>query len=761
MAAIRKTKFGALLIAILWAECAGSTDAAQPRITHLSLRLAIYDQTRSVEGTAEFRYVASGETVDAFSFAQRDLQITKIEAEPQPVRDYRVDKGILNITVAGSPAGKAAWLRVHYRAQPKEGLFFHRTLTETGVPVEQVWQFEDWDYWMPKPAGPDQLMDWELIAEVRSDWQVVSNGELISAEMAANRRVYHWRQPIPARFDGFTFAAGNFEIYEHRVGMRHVVNYVPAGVTDAGTVARSLGRAPQMLDLFSREFGEYPFGSSRQVILWDYHPQGTEHLGLACLSENKLFEENARLDANDYIVAHELSHDWWAILVAAKSPAHLWLTEGFAVYFGYQFFESADGRDEFEYWLKRRLRTYLDEDRKYRRVLVTDDPVPQPGGLDEHIYSKGAYILHMLRRYIGDEKFFAGLHRFAQQHAYGRADSADFQLAMEEASGQKLDWYFRQWLYGKGYPVFDVTHVWDEHAHKLTLTVQQVQDTSAGLYRMPLRVGLVDDSGEHTYAEIFSQAAETRTYPVSGELRYVRFDADNSLLGVVKFPRPANELIAQAELAEDAMGRVEALDALATISVLEVARALQHALRFDLFHGVRSAAAAALSQRGAESVPVLLQALATETDSRVLQSVVAGLEPFATKPEVADALKLAAASNPHPYVRARALLALARGKVAGTREMLVQALKQNAHRDVVRVSAFQAYAELGDKGALPEIIRYLESERTTRFGREAAVDALGRLGKDDAHALALLERISKDDFWPGVRENARRALKAQ
>lgn len=754
----RKAKFGALLIALLWVAWAGATDTAQPRITHLALHLAIYDQTKSVEGTAEFRYVASGGPVDAFSFAQKDLQITKVEAEPQPVRDYRVGKGILNITVAGGPAGKEARLRIHYHAQPKEGLFFHRTLTETGVPVEQVWQFDDWDYWMPKPADRDQLMDWELIVKVRSDWQVVSNGDLISVETTANRRVFHWRQPIPARFDGFTFAAGNFEIYEQRVGSRHVVDYVPAGVADAGTVARSLGRAPQMLDLFSREFGEYPFGSYRQVILWDYHPQGTEHLGLACLSENKLFEEDARPDANDYIVAHEMSHDWWAILVAAKSPAHLWLTEGFAVYFGYQSFESANGRDEFEYWLKRRLHTYLDEDRRYRRVLVSDDPVP--GGLDEHIYSKGAYVLHMLRRYIGDEKFFAGLHRFAQQHAYGRADSTDFQLAMEEAAGQKLDWYFRQWLYGKGYPVFDVTQTWDENTHKLTLAVQQMQDP-AGLYRVPLRVQLVDDSGEHTYEETFSQAAETRTYPVSGELRYSRFDADNSLLGVVKFPRPVNQLIAQAELAGDAMGRVEAIDALATISGPEVAPALHRALRFDLFHGARSAAAAALSQHGAESVPVLLQAFATETDSRVQQSIVAGLEPFAAKPEVADALKSAAVSNSHPYVRARVLLALAHGNVPGTREMLVQALKRNSHRDVVRVSAFQAYAELGDKGALPEIIRYLESERTTRFGREAAVDALGKLGKDDAQALALLERISKDDFWPGVRENAARALKSQ
>jgi HEAT repeat protein len=139
---------------------------------------------------------------------------------------------------------------------------------------------------------------------------------------------------------------------------------------------------------------------------------------------------------------------------------------------------------------------------------------------------------------------------------------------------------------------------------------------------------------------------------------------------------------------------------------------------------------------------------------------VAGLEPFAAQPEVAEAVK-SAVSDPHPYVRARALLALARGKVPGTREMVLQALKQNSHTDVVRVSAFQAFALMGDKGALTEIIRYLESEPTTRYGREAAVEALGKLGKDDPQALALLERLRKEDFWPGVRRNAAHALQSK
>ncbi len=747
------------MTALLSIAAVVAPDPARPRQQHLYLRLTIDDQRRSVEGIAEYRYAASGAPVDAFTFAQRDLQIRKVEADPQPVRSFQVEKDRVNIEVAGGPAGTASRLRIYYGAQPKEGLYFHRTLTETGVPVTQVWQYEDWAWWMPQPADPDQLLDWEFVGEVRSDWQVVSNGELVSVETAGGRRAFHWRQPIPARLEGFTFAAGNFEVHEQRSGPWHIVNYVPIGVADAATVARSFGRVPQMLELFSREFGAYPFGDFRQVVLWDYHPQGTEHLGLSCLSENKLIEKQAQLDADDYIVAHELAHNWWAVLVAPKSRAHVWLSEGFAVYFGNQFFEAADGRDEFEYRLRRRRQLYLEEDRKYRRVLVSDDAVP--GGLDEHIYSKGAYILHMLRRYLTDEKFFAGLRRFAQQHAFARADSADFQRAMEQVSGEKLDWYFQPWLFGKGYPIIKVERAWDESAHVLTLSMRQLQDAAAGVYRLPVQIQIVTDVGTETHDEVLQERSETRSYRLKGQLRYVRFDADNRLLAAVDFPRTAEELVAQLNGASDALGRIEAAEALADTPDQPATQALERALRTDGFHGVRSAAALALSHRGAEAVAGLLNALRRETDSRVLQDVAVALEPSATRQDVGEALRRAAISQASPYVRARALRALARARVDRTFDLLMSALSENAHRDVVRVAAFEAFGELGDGRAVPAIMRYLQSDRTTRFGREAAVEALGKLAPGDPAALALLQRIQKEDFWPGVRERAVQALAAQ
>jgi aminopeptidase N len=324
-------------------------------------------------------------------------------------------------------------------------LFFHRTVTETGIPVEQVWQFEAWEDWMPRPFDPDDRLTWELEAQVNAAWEVISNGKLVAVRARDSQRIFHWKQEIPTRFDGFTFVAGEFDVFRQATNGREFTHYVPAGVTTASVVESSLGRVGEMCEVYSREFGyPYPFGDYRQIVVWDYHPWGTEHLGLSCLSENKLIDESCRLDADDYIVAHELVHSWWAMLIAPKSRSHIWLNEAFGVYFGNHYFEVAEGRDEFEFRLRLRKQLYFDEDKTYRRILVTDEPVPGGFGLDEHIYSKGAYILHMLRSWLGDETFFAGLKRYAEENAYGKADSSDLQKAMEAVSGQSLDWHFRQ-----------------------------------------------------------------------------------------------------------------------------------------------------------------------------------------------------------------------------------------------------------------------------------------------------------------------------
>ncbi|HOW86370.1 MAG TPA: M1 family aminopeptidase [Candidatus Aminicenantes bacterium] len=736
---------------------AETAPGSQPDITHFGLSIRIDEKAAAIDGIEEISYTASGEALDTFVFGQRDLKIVKVEAEPSRLKDFLVEKDSLRVRLKGAARGTPGRFRIHYAARPKTGMYFHRTVTETGVPVEQVWQFEGWEHWMPRLFDPDQRLTWDLTASVNPAWQVVSNGQLAGDRAVGDRREFHWRQAVPARFEGFTLAAGAFDVFKQVVNGRLIAHYAPAGVTTASVVSASLGRVGEMCEFFSREFGyPYPFGDYRQIIIWDYLPWGSEHLGLTCLNEIKLIDEAARLDMDDYIVAHELAHTWWAMLIAPKSNRHVWLNEAFGVYFGNQWFEQAAGRDEFEYKLRQRMRFYFDEDRRYRRVILSDEPVP--GGLDEHIYSKGAYILHMLRSWLGDATFFAGLKKYAEATAFGEAESADLQKAMEEVSGQSLGWYFSQWLDRKGFPVLEVEHGWDEGTGRLTVRVTQAQDAAAGLYRLPAVVQVVTDAGPENHREVFRERTEVRTYELKKKPRYVRFNADNSLLAVIGHPRTEAELIEQLDWAADAQGRIEAVEALAAAPGERVVEALAGALRSDLFHAVRSAAATALAKAGGSSRPLLLEALSREQDPRVLTALIAALEALPADPGTIAALKRAASVPESPYVRGRALLALARSRAADAFEMLTVRLGENSHRDVLRASAFQGFEILKDPRAVSAILGYLRSDRTTRWAREPAVKALGALAGQDDEACRLLEEIAGTDFWPGVRSAARQAL---
>jgi HEAT repeat protein len=103
-------------------------------------------------------------------------------------------------------------------------------------------------------------------------------------------------------------------------------------------------------------------------------------------------------------------------------------------------------------------------------------------------------------------------------------------------------------------------------------------------------------------------------------------------------------------------------------------------------------------------------------------------------------------------------VALARARAGGTSELLLQALNENAHRDVLRVAAFQGFALIGSPSAVPAILDYLQSDRTTRFAREAAVSALGELDGADPKVRQALEQARASDFWPAVRQAAGHAL---
>ena len=153
----------------------------------------------------------------------------------------------------------------------------------------------------------------------------------------------------------------------------------------------------------------------------------------------------------------------------------LWLSEGFATYFHGLFLEGLGGMDALRDHMARAASTVKEATAKGPKAVV-DPGVAEPSAkLSAFTYQKGAWVLHMLRRTLGDETFFRALRRYYAAHAGATATTEDLRHALEAASGRDLAAFFRQWLYRPGLPELRVEWSWDAATRQAVVTLAQAQ----------------------------------------------------------------------------------------------------------------------------------------------------------------------------------------------------------------------------------------------------------------------------------------------
>jgi len=285
----------------------------------------------------------------------------------------------------------------------------------------------------------------------------------------------------------------------------------------------SFRRAAEMVDYFTEIVGPFPFEKLANV------QSATRFGGMENASAIFYSERGIASGRNmEGTVSHEIAHQWFGDAITEASWHHLWLSEGFATYFGAQFFEVADGIDDF--------RRRMEESRL--RVVGSDDvnrPIYDPEErdlfelLNDNNYPKGGWVLHMLRGMVGDDVFFEGIRAYYARHLHSSVLTEDFQAVMEEVSGQQLDWFFQQWIYEPGYPTFEHSLTWTGDTAELT--VRQLQSASWPAFRVPMEVEFVVD-GETIRRQIEVEGRETtvRIEGLGAEPDAVVLDPDHWVL---------------------------------------------------------------------------------------------------------------------------------------------------------------------------------------------------------------------------------------
>ncbi len=303
--------------------------------------------------------------------------------------------------------------------------------------------------------------------------------------------------------------------------------------------ARSLSeRAKAILSFYTSLIGDVPYESLTVAMVESELPGGHSPAHISMINEpmqasNLLWRRDPVFfaDAPDFFLAHELAHQWWGQAVGWNNYHEQWLSEGFAQYFAALHARHAQGDDVFR-GIMRQMRDWamqqsdqgpvylgyrlghIQGDRRIFRALV---------------YNKGAMVLHMLHRLLGDEIFFRGVRRFYTDRLYQKAGTEDLRLAFEQVSSVPLTRFFDRYIHSTGLPELEFTYRLEtapeeENASVVKLRFEQRTDE---LYDVPVTVTLHYTTGDpqNVVVSVTERVTEVRV-PLVGPLSRVDVNRD-------------------------------------------------------------------------------------------------------------------------------------------------------------------------------------------------------------------------------------------
>lgn len=549
-------------------------------------------------------------------------------------------------------------------------------------------------HWFPSYDHPNDRATQETLVTVRDSFRVLSNGRLVARTPNGDgTTTWHWSLERPHPTYLAVVVAGPYEVLDDSLGPLPLHYWVyPDDVADA---PRSFHKTPEILRFFEKTFGvPFPWVKYDQITIPGIGG-GAESTTATVLGESTIHDAAADPDfPSHWLVAHEAAHQWWGNLISYRAWQETWLSESFATWSEYFFSRYDLGEDEGALNLDDKKNAYLREARtRYRRPIVYPRWEFPNQNFDRHTYQKGAAVIEMLRDVLGDGPFFRTLRHFLRTNAYRPVDTHDFMKAVKEATGQNLDWFFDEWIYRPGHPVFDLSTTWDEAARRLTMHVAQVQDTTDGtpIFQMPVRVRLVAPGVDRVEWVWISKREEAFTFDLPAAPLMVRFDEGNVLLKEWTFPRSTDELLYRLDH-DDAVGRMWAAGQLTPApDDARIEAALIRTARHDAFWAVRRAALRTLAAHAYR--PALFLQLAEDPHSRVREAAIDAMTAHAD-PTLAAFLRATYQRDSSYVVRAAALRALGAVGSEADRPLLEAAATLPSPRDVLARAAREALDRL-------------------------------------------------------------------
>ena len=509
-----------LSLALLLAAAVAARDpyTRQPGVDaiHYAFQITLSDTSDQIDGTASVEIRFAQPELRSFwldltsDVAGKGMTVAGVSSDGIPVPfEHRSDR--LRMTLGVAPAvDEHRTFVIRYHGIPGAGLFIGKNKFGERVFMGLNWP-DKARQWLPMIDHPSDKATSEFIVTAPSTYQVVANGLLVEeTDLGDRRRRTHWKQAVP--ISSWLNAIGVAQFAVHHAGL---INGIPL---QTWAYHQDSARGPATFELparravefFSEHVGPYPYEKLANVQSAGMGG-GTEHASVIFYGETSVADKPAT-----NLVAHEIAHQWFGDAVTEADWDEVWLSEGFATYFTLLYTEHFDGRDAFVSGLRRsREQVFALEKRLPGKAVLHDNLADMKDVLNNLIYQKGGWTLHMLRGLIGTDPFWAGIRDYYHQYRDRNVTTADFRRIMEQHSGRDLRWFFDQWLTRPGHPVLEGTWRFDSATKRIVVDLASV---GAGeVYRLPFEIGILADSASPLRVERLEMTQRQQHFELSAD----------------------------------------------------------------------------------------------------------------------------------------------------------------------------------------------------------------------------------------------------
>lgn len=531
---------------------------------------------------------------------------------------------------------------IKYTARPNEvkqagsaaindakGLYFINAQGQDPDKPIQIWtqgETESSSCWFPTIDKPNQKTSQEIYLTVPDQFVTLSNGKLEKQNKNSDgTRTDYWNFKQKHAPYLFFVGIGDYAIVKDKWKNIDVDYYVEHEY--APYAKEIFGNTPEMIGFFSELLKyEYPWNKYHQIAARDYVSGAMENTTAVIHAEQIQQKPGQLIDENTWegTIAHELFHHWFGDLVTAESWGNLTVNESLANYSEYLWFEHKYGKDKAEEDRYSDLEGYKMDPANFNKNLARTHYIAREDMFDGVSYNKGGKgVLHMLRSYLGDEAFFAGLSKYLHDYAYGTAEAVQVRLAMEAVSGRDLNWFFDQWYFANGHPQLNIAYNYDANSKKVKINVVQSQ---TNFFEFPFAFDVViDGKATRHHVWVSKKKENSFEFDASKNPEVVIPNADQDILCDINDNKSVEAFAAQYKTAkEEFTTRLLAINALSDAQATNetALNTLVSALN-DPYHGIRIHAIYKLdaqSQKVKEKAASALKKIATSDPKTLVQA---------------------------------------------------------------------------------------------------------------------------------------------